>query len=210
MPDPEVSEVDVGVAFEQILERALDSGRVRDALDRSGGVLDREQLRTQVLQARAAISEAAAVEYRDYLEAGGAQDGWRSTACPAVAGKCGGGWLLALLGSVAVAAAVLLVLGFGLRDFVGRPYVGDGLMTAGLITGAVVAGAAVGDFAWSLGVTARDRSGADDGSSRDGGPGGGWIQEEWELALLEWGLVPFLLDRIEKPRLVEQDSHPTR
>ncbi|WP_406129483.1 hypothetical protein [Streptomyces sp. NBC_00989] len=210
MPDPELSGEDSGVAFEQILEQALDSGRVREALARCGRTPDRERLRREVLQARTAIVEAAAVEYRDYLEAGDGQDGCRNTVSPAVAGTRGGGWLMAVLGVVAVAAAVLLVLGFGLRAFVGRPYVGDGLMTAGLITGAVAAGAAVGDFAWSFRAAARDRSGAYDGASRDGGAEVGWVREEWELALLEWGLVPFLLDRIEEPGLVERDNRPPR
>jgi hypothetical protein len=199
MPDPELSGVDGGVAFEQILDRALNSGRVREALDRCGEALDREQLRTQALQARAAIAEVAAVEYHEYLAAGDAQDGRRSTASAAAAGRRGGGWLMAVLGLVAAAAAVLLASGFILRVFVGRPYVGDGLMTAGLIAGAATAGAAVGDFAWSLRAAARDRSSADDESPGDGEPEVRWAREEWELALLEWGLVPFLLERIEGP-----------
>lgn len=198
MPDPELSGVDDGVSFEQILDRALNSGRVREALDRTGEALDREQLRTQALQARAAIAEAAAVEYHEYLAAGDAQDG-RRTASPAAAGTRGGGWLMAVLGLVAVAATVLLALGFSLRVYDGRPYVGDGLMTAGLIAGAATAGAAVGDFAWSLRAAARDRSGADDESPGEGESEVRWAREEWELALLEWGMVPFLLERIEGP-----------
>jgi hypothetical protein len=200
MPDPELSGADVRVAFERILDRALDSGPVREALDRSRATLDREELRGEALRARTAISEAAAVEYRDYLEARDAQDGGgRSTASPAATGTRGGGLLLALLVLVAVVAAVLLVLGFGLRGPGGRPYVGDGLMTAGLIAGAVAVGAMVGDVAWSL-----------MGAADAGAGAGGWVREEWELALVEWGIVPFLLDRIEARRAAARDGHPAR
>ncbi|MET7569422.1 hypothetical protein ABZT04_13080 [Streptomyces sp. NPDC005492] len=198
MPDPEHSEADVAVAFERVLDRALDSGQVRDAWDRSPATLDREELRGQVLQARTAISEAVAVEYRAHLEAGNGRDGGQNPASPAAAGTRGGRLLIALLVLVAVVAAVLLVAGFGLRGPGGRPYVGDGLLTAGLITGAVAVGATVGDFAWSL-------VGAADGASCAGGPEDAWVPEEWELALSEWGIVPFLLDRIEARCAAERD-----
>ncbi|MEV6482109.1 hypothetical protein [Streptomyces sp. NPDC051576] len=197
MPEPELSEADVDVAFERVLDRALDSGRVRDAWDRSRAPLDREELRGQVLQARTDIAEAVAVEYRAHLEAGKAGDDRRNPASPA--GARGGRLLLAVLVLVTVVAAVLLVLGFGMRGPGGRPYVGDGLLTAGLIAGAVAVGAMVGDFAWSL-------MGAADGASRTDGPEDVWVREEWELALSEWGIVPFLLDRIEARCAPERDG----
>ncbi|MFJ9246886.1 hypothetical protein [Streptomyces sp. NPDC101776] len=210
MPDPGLSGLDVGVAFERLLCRALDSGRVREALGRSCGTLDRECLRSRAIRARAAIAEAAAAEYREYVEAGGRQDARGDTGSPAGTGRRGGGRLMAALVFVAVVAVALLALGFGLRAFVGRPYVGDGVMTAGLIVGAVAAGAIVGDLAWSWKAPARDRSDTDRVVSREGAAEGGWIHEEWELALLEWGLVPFLLDCIEEPGLLEQDGRPLR
>jgi hypothetical protein len=210
MREPGLSGVDVGAAFERLLCRALDSGRVREALGRSCGTLDRECLRTRALRARAAIAEAAAAEYREYVEAGGGQDARADTGSPAGPGTRGGGWLTAALGLVAAVAVALLALGFALRAFVGRPYVGDGVMTAGLILGAVAAGAIVGDIVWAWKASAPVRSAAQDVSSGEGTAEGGWIQEEWELALLEWGLVPFLLDCIEEPGLSEQDGRPAR
>lgn len=210
MRDPGHSGPGVGSAFERLLCRALDSGRVREALGRSCGKLDRECLRKRALSERAAIAEAAAAEYREYVAAGGRQDARGDTGSPAVPGKRGGGWLMAALAFVAVVAVALLALGFAFRAFVGRPYVGDGVMTAGLIVGAVAAGAIVGDLVWSWKAPAHDRPGADDASSGEEAAEGGWIQEEWELALLEWGLVPFLLDCIEEPGLLEQDNRPAR
>ncbi|MBK6016057.1 hypothetical protein [Streptomyces sp. MBT53] len=203
MRDPGHSGPDVGSAFERLLCRALDSGRVREALGRSCGKLDRECLRKRALRERAAIAEAAAAEYREYVEAGGRQDARGDTGSPAVPGKRGGGWLMAALAFVAVVAVALLALGFAFRAFVGRPYVGDGVMTAGLIVGAVAAGAIVGDLVWSWKAPARTTAGEE--TAEDG-----WIQEEWELALLEWGLVPFLLDCIEEPGLLEQDNRSAR
>ncbi|MEV6542545.1 hypothetical protein [Streptomyces sp. NPDC051665] len=208
MPDPEPSGADARVAFELILERALNSGPVGEALGRAGEAFDRERLRTQALQARAAIGDVADVRYRDYLAAGSLQDGRRSTASRDAAGMRRSGWLVAVLALVAVVAAVLLAVGFSLRAFGGRPYVGDGLITAGMIAGAVAAGAAVGDFVWSLMAATRDRCDADHGSSASGEPEGGWTREEWELALLEWGIVPFLLERIEESSVVKRRGHP--
>jgi hypothetical protein len=69
----------------------------------------------------------------------------------------------------AVAAVALLLLGFTLRHFDGRPYVGEGLITAGLIAGAMAVGTAVGDLAWVYVTSARKCPGsADDGAPEDG------------------------------------------
>jgi len=72
-----------------------------------------------------------------------------------------------LTGVPAAAAAVFLLLGFGLCAFAGRPYIGQGLITAGLIAGAAAAGAAVGDLGWFL-LAARGRSGPDEEPVPDG------------------------------------------
>ncbi|MFJ9629343.1 hypothetical protein ACIRU8_16725 [Streptomyces sp. NPDC101175] len=210
MRDPGKPGADAGAGFERLLCRALDSGRVKEALGRSRGTLDRECLRTHALRERAAIAESAAAEYREYVAAGGRRDARGDHDTPAAAGKRGGGWLMAVLAFVAVVAVALLALGFAFRAFVGRPYVGDGVMTAGLIVGAVAAGAIVGDLVWSWKAPAQDRPDPDGTPSGEEPAEDGWIQEEWELALLEWGLVPFLLDCIEEPGLLEQDNRPAR
>ncbi len=113
---------------------------------------------------------------------------------------------MAVLVLVAVIAAGLLAAGFGLRAFGGRPYVGDGLITAGSITGAVAAGALVGDVVWALMARARDRRGADGGTDDGRESEAAWVREEWELALLEWGMVPFLLERIEESSVTKQPT----
>lgn len=64
---PSASEI--GVVFERVLDQALDSRQVLDALDRAGGAFGREQLRTRALQARTAITAAVAVEFQAYLRA---------------------------------------------------------------------------------------------------------------------------------------------
>ena len=57
------------MTFDRTLDEVLNSQQVADALDRSGGILNREQLCTRALHARAAIADAAGVEYRAFVEA---------------------------------------------------------------------------------------------------------------------------------------------
>jgi hypothetical protein len=71
-------------------------------------------------------------------------------------------------GVPAALAVVLLPLGIGMSCFDGRPYVGGGLITAGLIAGAAAVGAAVGDVAWVLLTSSRERSGPPEESVGDG------------------------------------------
>ncbi|MFJ8061917.1 hypothetical protein [Streptomyces sp. NPDC096142] len=206
MPDSELLGEGVGVAFEVILDRALDSGQVREALDRAGESVDREELRAQALQACEEIGEVAEVGYRDYLASGDVQGAQSCPACPDASAARRSGWLMAVFVLVAVVAAGLLAAGFALRAFGGRPYVGDGLITAGAIAGAAAAGALVGDVVWALMAGARDRRGADGGADEGREPEAAWAREEWELALLEWGMVPFLLERIEESSAREQPA----
>ncbi|MEU6141854.1 hypothetical protein ABZ848_15995 [Streptomyces sp. NPDC047081] len=179
MPEPDEAGTAAGAAFEQVLERALHSGQVKEALERSGGTPARERLRAQALQARAAIAAAAGVDHR----AGADRDTCRFLSVRA----------MLVPGVPAVTAAFFLVLGFSMCTLDGRPYIGEGLITAGLIVGAMAAGAAVGDAAWFLTAGARDRADADVRA-----------REAWELALLERGMVPFLLSRLDEPRTPER------
>ncbi|MFJ5975126.1 hypothetical protein [Streptomyces sp. NPDC093060] len=66
---------ETAVVFERVLDQALNSQQVLDALDRAEGVADREQLRTRAVRARTAITAAATVEYQEYLRARSAAEG---------------------------------------------------------------------------------------------------------------------------------------
>ncbi|ANP48545.1 hypothetical protein AVL59_02220 [Streptomyces griseochromogenes] len=148
------------MVFERVLDQALDSRQVLDALDRAGGAFSREQLRTRALRARTAITAAVAVEYQAYLRArsaatgpGGPAEGAREAA-PA---RGTGALVLPLL---AAAKPVLRLL-----------------------------------------VTARrPRCAGEDGASPDADTvaDAASAREAWELALLERGVVPFLLGRLEE------------
>ncbi|MEV0979750.1 hypothetical protein [Streptomyces sp. NPDC049915] len=195
-PAPELA-----VVFERVLDRALECGPVRDALDRAAGAVDREELRNRAVRERTAIAAAAEAEYRDYARL-------LPTACgpaaDAAAGPAGARRVLPppavlLPGVSAVVAAAFLLTGYGLRFFDGRPYVGDGLLTAGLLIGALAVGAAVADVVWLWATEPREADTAADtvvDAER--------ARELWELALLERGVVPFLLDRVEEALTGEQ------
>ncbi|MFF7126110.1 hypothetical protein [Streptomyces sp. NPDC008240] len=66
---------ETAVVFERLLDQALNSPQVLDALDRAEGVADREQLRTRAVRARTAITAAVTVEYQEYLRARSAAEG---------------------------------------------------------------------------------------------------------------------------------------
>jgi hypothetical protein len=178
MAEAEPSRADIGridVIFERVLDQALNSRPVSDALERSAGTLDREQLRTRALRERAAIVAAAAVEYHDYAESrasAAARADERDSDAGAERDADDGSGLLPVLAvfvpSVsAVAAAVFLVAGLALRAFGGRPYIGAGLITAGFVTGAVAVGAAVADLACLLVAASRNRTVAREGMPTD-------------------------------------------
>ncbi|MGW7539554.1 hypothetical protein ACWGKQ_00300 [Streptomyces sp. NPDC054770] len=221
-----LSEAEIGAVFERVLDQALASGQVDEVLGHGTGGFDRERLRSRALRQRDVILATVAVEYREYLAAGtrsGNEDvngnggpvgrvagaGGPAAARPrAVRGVLSA---LALLvpGLAAAAAGACLLVGYCLRAVEGRPYLGDGLVTAGLIAGAVAVGAAVGDLLWLLSAPRDAPAGPGHGP-----PGAGAelarTRHEWELALLERGMVPFLLGRIEEARLGERRDRAVR
>ncbi|MER6122992.1 hypothetical protein ABT173_09965 [Streptomyces sp. NPDC001795] len=214
MADPETSGPEIGVTYERLLDQALSSWQVREALDRAAGVLDREQLRTRALQARTAVVATAAIEYRDYLQARAvaAERGGRRQSAAAARGA--GGILpvppMFVPSLSAVAAGVFLLSGYALRAVEGRPYIGDGLITAGLLAAAVAAGAVIGDLVWSVVSAARNRSAGEDGLPGDTDREVRRAWEAWQLALLERGVVPFLLGRLEEASVGERGDHAAR
>ncbi|MFD8214963.1 hypothetical protein ACFV2U_14800 [Streptomyces sp. NPDC059697] len=206
MAEPEPSGADIGyisVTFERVLDQALNSRRISEALERSAGTLNREQLRTRALRERAAIAAVAAVEYHAYTERkalAAEQTGERDS--NGNSGSGGSGLLPVLAVFVpslsAVAAAVFLVSGLALRAFGGRPYIGAGLLTAGFVAAAVAVGGAVADLACLLVAAAHNRSAVDDGVPAGEDAEVKRAREAWQLALRERGMMPFLLARLDE------------
>ncbi|GAA3052879.1 hypothetical protein [Streptomyces glomeratus] len=190
-----------GPTFERMVDRALDFPEVAAAIDAAGAGASRAELRAGALEARVRLVGVAAVEYGHYLalrtaaacgdpgHAASVDDDRKKRILPVLA------VLVPSLG--AVATGVFLLCGFGLRAFAVRPHIDDGLVMAGVIAAAVTAGAALGDLAWIVVMGARGRSGrgGDDCADRD--PEVRRAREAWEDAVLERGLVPFLLQDVQ-------------
>lgn len=88
------------------------------------------------------------------------------------------------------------------------PYIGEGLITAGLIAAAVAVGALIGDLVWLLMAAARNRPVAEHGLSGGAHPDVDQAREVWELALMERGILPFLLGRLEEGQVGEEVVTP--
>ncbi|MGV9565118.1 hypothetical protein [Streptomyces sp. NPDC003480] len=219
MQAPEPSESGSFTAFERVLEEALDSQQVTEALGRSGGVLGRGQLRAQALRARGPIEASAALEFRELLEAraAAAANAEKTDAGEALSGALRDrSGLLSLMGVLvptlaAVSALVFLVSGYGFRVLDGRPYIGDGLITAGLIAAAVAVGGMIGDLVYLLVAAARNTPvDQEPASQAPDQPDVPRVHEEWELALLERGVIPFLLGRLEEACPVKRGNRQAR
>jgi hypothetical protein len=172
--EPNAHPASSSAAFERILDRALTTPEILAAAGRAGAPLTLEQLRAEAVGARGVIVETVAVVHR------------------------GRGLMLTLAALVLslgiVITGVYLLCGFGLHALDRRPHIGDGLATAGVIAAAVAAGASVGNLAWLL-KAARRCCGVG-GEGHGSGLGRGQAEDAWEHALLEHGVMPFLLDRL--------------
>jgi hypothetical protein len=151
----------------------------------------RERLRAEALQACPSLSRTAAVEYDRYLRLRASR---RHDGPSKVSVRVGDGTVSVsalLVPSLGVVAAGVYVLsGFDLHALDVRPHLNDGLIMVVVILAAVTAGAALGDLLWSLAT--RDRPTPED---RD--PEVSRAHEEWQLALLERGVMPFLLGTLD-------------
>ncbi|MGW2747042.1 hypothetical protein [Streptomyces sp. NPDC001450] len=148
---------ETAVVFERVLDQALNSPQVLDALDRAAGVADREQLRTRAVRARAAITAAATVEYQEYLRARSAAEG--ATCEPATR---------------------------------------------------IVPGLSAAKAAWRWVAVKRYRAAGAGDAPADDVPDVTGARETWELALLERGVVPFLLGRLEELLMRERGDRTAR
>ncbi|MEU0036353.1 MULTISPECIES: hypothetical protein [unclassified Streptomyces] len=196
--------------FERVLDRALHSPEIMAAMERSDAADTRERLRGEALKARAALSRTAAAEYARYLglraPAGdlphpGRHDGpSESVVCTEESSVSVSALLLPSLG--VVAAGVYVLSGFDLRALDVRPHLNDGLIMVVVILAAVTAGAALGDLVWSLATRRRL-------APEEREPGGAELRQahlDWQLALLERGLIPFLLESLDGPEPVRPAS----
>ncbi|MFE3269669.1 hypothetical protein [Streptomyces sp. NPDC059215] len=192
--------------FERVLDRALHSPEIMAAMERADAADTREHLRREALEARVPLSRTAAAEYARYL-------GLRTPAgrSPHTSGPEGPARAVvhAQEGSVSVstlllpslgvvATGVYVLSGFDLHALDVRPHLNDGLIMVVVILAAVTAGAALGDLLWSMATRRRP-------APQDREPGGAEARQaclDWQLALLERGLIPFLLGRLEGPEPV--------
>ncbi|MFI7102327.1 hypothetical protein ACIBK8_23570 [Streptomyces sp. NPDC050161] len=191
-----------GPDFEQLLDRALRTPEVTDALRRCDEGVDAGQLRAQALGSQAAIAAAAAAEYRTYLALRTA--GARPVTLPHRSGRTAratGGLLPALgvlvPGLAATAAAIFLLIGFGLRAVGMSSSLADDLVFAGVTAACIAAVATLAGLFWMLVVAARNRSVPDGGAEQDPYAALVRAREAWHGALLERGVLPFLLGRLD-------------
>ncbi|MGV4927264.1 hypothetical protein K2224_30680 (plasmid) [Streptomyces sp. BHT-5-2] len=188
-------------AFERTVDQALSSPEIRAALARTAGPFTAEQLRSAALRARDALTATAAAEHRELTRLrAAAADGTLPVPPPAGTGSRSGGVLPALgvlvPGLAAIAAAVFLAIGFGLRAVAEPSQLADELVTAGWTSAAVACLAGLTGLGWLVVTAARNRTtGAD--SPAQAAPEVVRAHEAWQLALLERGVMPFLLGRLD-------------
>ncbi|EST36659.1 hypothetical protein [Streptomyces roseochromogenus] len=209
MPTSDRLRAGSGAVFERILDQALASPEVSRALRPHGRVTTHEDLRARALEARETIIATAAIEYQDYLDLKGASSG---TGGEGTASRSAGGILPVLAVFVpslsAVAAAVFLLCGYGLRALDQARRIGEDLITAGLIAAVAAVGAAVADLVWLFVAAARNRSSAGSPEPGDTDPRVREAWEAWEEALLERGILPFLLGRLELAHMAAETARP--
>ncbi|MFJ2901500.1 hypothetical protein [Streptomyces sp. NPDC087212] len=203
MTETDRPEAEPDAVFERLLERALDLDPVTEALARRAGSVCREELRDSARRAHAEIVASAAAAH------GGPVAGHPPRPC-----RPGGQQPVTSLLAPrlsAVAGLVLLLSGYAVRSLGGRPYVGDGLIMAGVLICTVAVGAAVGDFLWLAVAALRRRDGEHDEASSvpdAADPAPEPPHAAWELALLDRGLVPFLLRHLDAPPPPGEEPSP--
>ncbi|MEV6536200.1 hypothetical protein AB0M86_42640 [Streptomyces sp. NPDC051639] len=203
-------------SFERVLDRALHSPEIMAAMEHSGAADTRERLRGEALKARATLSRTAAAEYGRYLGLRAPTgrppltdrpDGTSEiVVCTEESSASVSALLLPSLG--VVAAGVYVLSGFDLHALDVRPHLNDGLIMVVVILAAVTAGAALGDLVWSLATRRRP-------APEDREPGDAEARQahlDWQQALLERGLLPFLLGRLDGPEPVRSSrtERPSR
>lgn len=186
------------IHFERVLDQALNSPSVREALSRADGAVSAEQLRTRALAASTEIAAAADAEYQGLLGIRGRTDTSSGGVRPGAGGSSSfrSGLMTALVvltpSVVAVASALFLLLGYGLRLSGAQPHLADGLVTAGWTAALVAAATALAGIIAMIVAASRNRTPSCDTHSGDERPEVVQERERWQQALLERGMVPFL------------------
>ncbi|MFH8748262.1 hypothetical protein ACH4GK_19625 [Streptomyces rimosus] len=206
-------------AFEQALGQALASPEIKEALRRTPDAPRPEHLRLQAHRERATLCATAAAEYETYARLRGEADTPAPDTTPTdspSATASGGGLLPALAVLVpslgAIAAVLFLAIGFGMRLVSAHRQFADELVYAGWLAAGIAAAATAVDLAWLLATAARNRSTPDPVSPATDvtTPGSEVAQARaaWHLALLERGIVPFLLTRIQEGETERRTGRP--
>ncbi len=191
--------------FDQVLQQALDTPRIRAALGNCAAAVTTEQLRTRAWGVSAFIAAAAQAEYQEYArlrEAAAHGDRARPEGNGgAVAALVGGGQLAAALAVLvpvlgAVAAAVFLLIGYGLRLSAAWPQFAGTLIATGWAAAGISAVVALSDAVGLLAAAARN------GAETDAvhRPEVERAHIEWRSALLERGMLPYLLGQLPQKR----------
>ncbi|MEV7777615.1 hypothetical protein [Kitasatospora sp. NPDC088351] len=186
--------------FETALSRALELPQVRAALQQSGdGAHGAERLRRQAREHAEYVLAAASPEYERYAALRADADALARLPVDAPGRERLSGWLgvLALIVPIVAgsAAAVFLLLGYGLRLTDSLEVLGEALSGAGWIAAAVAPASALAGGLGLLRAAARPRPAESPGGA---GVVDGGLEEArsaWRAALTERGLVPFLVAR---------------
>ncbi|WP_381561860.1 hypothetical protein [Streptomyces eurythermus] len=225
---------ELGGVFERVLDQAISLGQVVEAMERCGSLVDRAELRTRALGARNAIAAFADIEYREYLAAVTASSGRRRdrralrhpappsrepgtpaygalppSRDPGPSTPAAGPPPSSSARLVLASVGLVLLSGYGMWSSGALPRAGGGVLAVCLLLGAPAAGVAIGRLVRRSGPVAGDRSG---GSGAAAAPTDtvARARQAWELALLERGVVPFLLGRLEEARLGQRRDHAGR
>ncbi|WP_139134536.1 hypothetical protein [Streptomyces sp. TP-A0874] len=208
-------------AYERVLNRALNTTEITTALRRTSETTGAERLRSQASAAAEDIAATARAEYDTYRRLSAAATGragprgLRSVAAaPVRPGSSGWPAVLGVLvpSLAAGAAAVLLLLGYGLRLGGALLPLAGQLLTAGWTAVVIAAVSGLGGLVALLVLASRNRSVTGEGRLPERDPEVARAREAWEEALLERGLMPFLRARIQEDQAhdvsSEQRSRP--
>ncbi|MDG9720148.1 hypothetical protein [Streptomyces sp. DH24] len=197
--------------FEHTLHVALNTTDIREALQKPTAQVTAEQLRARALTAADTLAAETATEYAALLRL-------RTAAAPAPTGRprqptpaTAGNGLLAALAVLtpalsAAAAAIFLLLGYGLQLAGAQQHLAISLIRAGWVAGAVAVLAAAAAGAALLITAARHRA-----TSRNPQQDAASLAQAhaaWRQALLERGLLPFLRRELHHPPTPAPQSRP--
>ncbi|MFH8404349.1 hypothetical protein ACH4FX_06175 [Streptomyces sp. NPDC018019] len=211
-------------AFEQALDQALGLPEIREALQRTPDAPRPGQLRRRAHRERATLCATAAAEYETYARlraqaeshtpAGSPPDTLPPASRAATDPSDSGGLLPALAVLVpslgAVAAVLFLAIGFGMRLVSAHRQFADELVYAGWLAAGVAAAATVADLVWLLATAARNRPTPPTNAHPAPTPETDLAQARaaWHQALLERGILPFLLTHLQ-PQAPHPPTSPT-